>query len=110
MGWRVPTKADWAELERILGSAPGTKLKAKIGWGRSGGGSDTVGFAALPAGFRTQSGTDFLRDQVAYFWPADAEANGTVIAHMLFDYDGIIFRIAYQKAKGMSVRCIKAAP
>ncbi len=110
-GWRVPTKADWAELERRLGAQPGAQLKARQGWGPGGAGTDAVGFAALPAGFRTQSGQDFLGDRVAYFWPADAEANGTVIAHMLFDYDSIIFRIEYLKAKGMSVRCLAdAAP
>jgi uncharacterized protein (TIGR02145 family) len=106
-GWRVPSKADWAELEEYLGQEPGKKLKARSGWPNSGGGNDAVGFAAMPAGFRTQSGQDFLGDRVAYFWPSDAEPSGMVIAHMIFDYDSILFRIEYEKAKGMSVRCIK---
>lgn len=107
LGWRVPSKADWATLETHLGAEPGKKLKSRSGWPSSGNGTDTVGFAAMPAGFRTQSGQDFLGERVAYFWPSDAEANGTVIAQMIFDYDSILFRIEYDKAKGMSVRCIK---
>ena len=107
LGWRVPSKADWAELETYLGTEPGKKLKSRSGWPGSGNGNDALGFAAMPAGFRTQDGQDFLGDRVAYFWPSDAEANGTVIAHMIFDYDSILFRIEYEKAKGMSVRCIK---
>jgi uncharacterized protein (TIGR02145 family) len=110
VGWRIPSKADWKTLEQTLGAEPGKKLRAKQGWGATGRGTDGVGFRALPAGFRTQSGQDFLGDRVAYFWPADAESNGTVIAHMLFDYDTIIFRIEYEKAMGMSVRCMKGAP
>ncbi len=107
LGWRVPSKADWAALETYLGAEPGKKLKSRSGWPSSGNGNDIVGFAAMPAGFRTQDGQDFLGDRVAYFWPSDAEANGTVIAQMIFDYDSILFRIEYEKAKGMSVRCIK---
>lgn len=107
LGWRVPSKADWAELETYVGPEPGKKLKSRSGWPSSGNGNDTLGFAAMPAGFRTQNGQDFLGDRVAYFWPSDPEANGTVIAHMIFDYDNILFRIEYEKAKGMSVRCIK---
>ncbi len=106
-GWRIPTMADWAALESALRGQPGRKLKARAGWPGGGGGSDAVGFAALPAGFRTQDGQDFLGDRVAYFWPADANADGTVTAQMIFDYDAILFRIAYQPAKGMSVRCMK---
>lgn len=107
LGWRVPSKADWSELETYVGTEPGKKLKSRSGWPSSGNGNDTLGFAAMPAGFRTQAGEDFLGDRVAYFWPSNAEANGTVMAHMIFDYDSILFRIEYEKAKGMSVRCIK---
>lgn len=106
-GWQIPSKSDWAVLEKKIGRDPGKILKAKSGWPNNGNGTDAYGFSALPAGFRTQNGQYFLGDRVAYFWPSDAEADGTVIAQMIFDYDTSLFRINYNKAKGMSVRCIK---
>ncbi|MCU0948936.1 MAG: hypothetical protein MUF47_11905 [Porphyrobacter sp.] len=45
---------------------------------------------------------------MAYFWSLTELLPTTTMAHMLFDYDPKLFRIAYDKAMGMSVRCIKA--
>jgi uncharacterized protein (TIGR02145 family) len=45
--------------------------------------------------------------RVGHFWSL-TELSPTTTAHMLFDYDSKIFRIEYDKAMGMSVRCLKA--
>lgn len=113
-GFRIPTDADWNTLEAYLGpQRAATRLKTRSGWaktesGASGNGSDDVGFGGLPAGFRTQRGEFFLGGRVAYFWSLTELSPTTTTAHMLFDYDPKIFRIAYDKAMGMSVRCLKA--
>jgi uncharacterized protein (TIGR02145 family) len=113
-GFRIPTDADWNRLEAALGKdVAATRLKARSGWpvtesGAPGNGSDDVGFGGLPAGFRTQRGEFFLGGRVAYFWSLTELSPTTTTAHMLFDYDPKIFRIAYDKAMGMSVRCLKA--
>ena len=112
-GFRIPTDADWAALEATLGrDQAATRMKTRSGWpiteaGTPGNGTDDVGFGGLPAGFRTQAGDFFLGDRVAYFWSLTELSPTTTTAHMLFDYDSKIFRIEYDKAMGMSVRCLK---
>jgi uncharacterized protein (TIGR02145 family) len=112
-GFRVPTDADWAQLERTLGKdIAATRMKTQTFWPDTengpGNGTDDVGFGGLPAGFRTQRGDFFLGDRFAYFWSLTELSPTTTTAHMLFDYDAKIFRIEYVKAMGMSVRCLKA--
>jgi uncharacterized protein (TIGR02145 family) len=113
VGFRIPDDNDWATLEAALGKdVAAAKLKAAQYWPNTetgpGNGTDDVGFGGLPAGFRTQRGDFFLGDRVAYFWSLTELSPTTTTAHMLFDYDPKIFRIAYDKAMGMSVRCLKA--
>jgi uncharacterized protein (TIGR02145 family) len=110
-GFRIPTDEDWNMLEASLGKAiAASRLKSRSGWpdtqNGSGNGSDDIGFGGLPAGFRTQRGEFFLGGRVAYFWSLTELSPTTTTAHMLFDYDASIFRIAYDKAMGMSVRCL----
>lgn len=107
-GFRLPTKRDWSALEAALGGGgkAAQAMKARSGWPAGGAGTNSSGFGALPAGFRTQRGEYFLGRRVAYFWTAELEANGTSIAHMLFDDDRPLFRIEYDVAMGMSVRCV----
>lgn len=112
-GFRIPTDADWNTLEATLGKdGAAIRLKARSGWPDTGNGpgngSDDTGFGGLPAGFRTQRGDFFLGGRVAYFWSLTELSPTTTTAHMLFDYDARIFRIEYDKAMGMSVRCLKA--
>lgn len=112
-GFSIPTDADWAQLEATLGKdVAATRMKTRTGWPDTdtgpGNGTDDVGFGGLPAGFRTQRGDFFLADRVGYFWSLTELSPTTTTAHMLFDYDPKIFRIEYDKAMGMSVRCLKA--
>jgi uncharacterized protein (TIGR02145 family) len=112
-GFRIPTDTDWTALEATLGKdVAATRMKTREGWpvteaGAPGNGTDDVGFGGLPAGFRTQRGDFFLGDRVGYFWSLTELSPTTTTAHMLFDYDSKIFRIEYDKAMGMSVRCLK---
>ena len=66
------------------------------------------GSAAFPQDFAPNAAIFFLGGRVAYFWSLTELTPTTTTAHMLFDYDAKIFRIAYDKAMGMSVRCLKA--
>lgn len=111
-GFRIPDDSDWAALEATLGrDIAATRMKTRQFWPDTetgpGNGTDDVGFGGLPAGFRTQRGDFFLGDQVAYFWSLTERSSTTTTAHMLFGYDPKIFRIEYDKAMGMSVRCFK---
>lgn len=109
-GWRVPEDPDWTELEQALGvDVAAARLRSDAGWIAVTRSPEDVGFNALPAGFRTQRGDDFLAGRVAYFWSATSVSERETTAHMLFDYDSRIFRIVYDKAMGMSLRCVRNA-
>lgn len=109
-GWRLPEDRDWADLEQDLGpDRAALRLRSDSGWIVGPQGLDDVGFDARPAGFRTQRGDDFLAGRVAYFWSATPVSAQETTAHMLFDYDPKIFRIVYDKAMGMSLRCVRHA-
>ncbi len=107
-GWRVPDNRDWRELEDFLGGgAQATKaLKAAEGWPGKYAGSDSTGFAALPAGWRTQEGIFFLAGRIGYFWTSEKSPDGTVMSHMVFDVERPMFRIGYDLGMGQSLRCI----
>lgn len=109
-GWRVPKDQDWAELEQVLGSeVAAARLRSDTGWIAVTQSTGNLGFDALPAGFRTQRGDDFLAGRVAYFWSATSVSGRETTAHMVFDYDPKLFRIVYDKAMGMSLRCVRRA-
>ena len=108
LGWRVPNNRDWKQLDDFLGGGASASrvLKAKDGWPEALAGSDATGFAALPAGWRTQTGIFYLANRIAYFWTIDLSADGTVLSHMLFDVERPMFRIGYNPGMGQSLRCI----
>lgn len=107
-GFRVPSDADWRELEQVLTrDAAAQQLKSSSGWLQNGNGADAYHFSALPGGFRTQTGAFFLDRKVGYWWTNTIAADSSVTAILLFDYDPKIFRIQYRKEKGMSLRCIR---
>lgn len=107
-GWRVPDNRDWRTLEDFLGGgAQAAKaLKAAEGWPARYAGSDSAGFAALPAGWRTQEGIFYLAGRIGYFWTSEKSPDGTVMSHMVFDVDRPMFRIGYDPGMGQSLRCI----
>lgn len=107
-GWRVPDNRDWRRLEDFLGGgAQATKaLKAADGWPGEYAGSDSTGFAALPAGWRTQEGIFYLAGRIGYFWTSERSPDGTVMSHMVFDVERPMFRIGYDPGMGQSLRCI----
>jgi uncharacterized protein (TIGR02145 family) len=107
-GWRVPNNRDWNTLEDFLGGgAQAAKaLKATDGWPGPNAGENSSGFAALPAGWRTQEGIFYLAGRIGYFWTSDRSPDGTVISHMIFDVKRPMFRIGYDPGMGQSLRCI----
>ena len=107
-GWRVPNNRDWQVLEAFLGGGAkaADALKADQGWPGPYNGSNSSGFSALPAGWRTQTGIFYLADRIGYFWTSDMSPDGTVLSHMVFDVARPIFRIGYNPGMGQSLRCI----
>jgi uncharacterized protein (TIGR02145 family) len=120
-GWHVPTDAEWHAMENYVdpsindpnamgerGTDGGTKLKATSNWNSGGNATDNFGFSALPGGGRYSfSGSFYFEGYYGYWWSStETGASSAWSRLMMFDY-GSVFRYAYDKRDGYSVRCVK---
>lgn len=110
-GLKVPTDAEWTTLTDFLGgeSIAGGKLKA-VGtehWtSPNADATDTVGFRALPGGYRINYGSFYSIGYNGYWWSA-TEDNATSAwnRYMDFNYSNVS-RYNYDKELGFSVRML----
>lgn len=109
-GWRIPSATDWQNLVDELGGITGLadKLKSETLW-KNGGGSNSSGFNAFPAGTRYQTGFSGLGG-LTTFWanslepegnPEIADINGIENPHQFY-----ISNTELSLVPGFSVRCI----
>lgn len=105
-GWHVPSDADWAQLETYLGgyATAGTALKTAA-WG----GVNSVGFAALPSGFRTRTDGSFGQINASTYYWSSTPSFTTLYFAALLDSSGEFVRHAAfgHYNQGFSVRCLK---
>jgi uncharacterized protein (TIGR02145 family) len=128
-GWHVPTDTDWKELELCLGMdasildylnwrssdlSEGGKLKeaGTVHWlSPNDGATNESGFTALPSGFRDPSvyGSSGFTDLGfrAYFWSSDGNESWSAWFRCVAYNETGIYRSAYNKNNGFSVRLIK---
>ena len=104
-GWHLPYLSEWEEL---IHSVVAKKLKSTSGWsdyeGKSGNGTDSHSFSALPAGTRTKDGRYGNVGEYAIFWGyKESESYGYAI-----DIDSYgNTNISSDEDNAFSVRCIK---
>jgi uncharacterized protein (TIGR02145 family) len=109
-GWRLPADRDWDDLVAAAGgaAAAGTKLKSGRNWASGGGGTDSLGFSALPGGQRLEDG-DF-RNQLSdgYWWTATEDSDNRYAFYRSMSYnDAGVAKNDERKGRGFSVRCVK---
>ena len=105
-GWHIPSLKEW---ETLMSNFPeesnGIELRAECCWQRPG--EDSVGFFALPAGYRFDNGTYCQFGKRARFWCKDEY--GKMNAYRLsltqnsMDIEGVY------RSDAISVRCVKNA-
>ena len=110
-GWHLPDVTEWNVLFETVGgqSEAGKVLKSQSGWNGDNG-SDAVGFSALPAGVKNDSGYFVDDGIVAYFWSASEVINyESVYAYSIFLDNGHESATLYsfRKTQAFSVRCVK---
>lgn len=121
-GWHVPTDAEFQTLEaalgmneeevaatnRFRGTDQGEQMKSENGWPEGKNGTNSSGFAAMPAGYRAHAtGTFEGVGIVAYFWTTTKpDANTSVYRLLDEDNDGVFRNQTYRHA-GKSIRCVK---
>ncbi|GAA4812114.1 fibrobacter succinogenes major paralogous domain-containing protein [Litoribaculum gwangyangense] len=115
-GWRIPTEADFRELERFLASEghegnEATVLKTETGWLPGfGGGTNLYGFNGLPNGYVSAVGTPTFGQGVCTWATSDLIGDNLPsqrrILVQLFDQNTILFDDAAIQI-GAGIRCIK---
>jgi uncharacterized protein (TIGR02145 family) len=119
-GWHLPDDDEWKTLEMYLGmtqeAANGTgfrgtdegkKLKSTSGWDSNGSGTDIVGFAAIPGGYRLNDFGDFHNlGFIGYWWTATEYNSTDAWFRLLHSNNDAVSRSTNLKVNGFSVRCI----
>ena len=117
-GWHLPDTTEWNTLFSAVGGVQdedyacwwhgaGTALKSTSGWKKSGNGTDSFGFSALPAGSRYSGGSYSNEGIYADFWSStERNSNDAYRMHLGYDDDDADLYCSY-KHYGRSVRCLK---
>ncbi len=100
-GWHLPTQADFNALLAYVGS--NDLMKSQNLRATSWGGLDSYGFAALPAGFYSDSYNNL--GTYTFFWTSE-EKNNTPSFRLNVDSSKAIMA-SHNKTYGGSVRCLK---
>jgi len=108
LGWHIPTKEDWVELNNYLGKNAGLKLKAQIIWSDIDRESNSSGFTGLPGGIVYNS-TEFESiEKRGSWWSATKESNGIfILSYNLYNNSSTLDNTQNSKDCGMSIRCVK---
>lgn len=113
-GWRLPTDADWIQLETATGMPK--ELALKHGWRGDGdcvtslkenGGS---GFNVIFSGWRTDYGDFRYQNEHANFWVADSHDKERAYERLIGANNNRIGREYGNKGCGFSVRYVRDIP
>jgi uncharacterized protein (TIGR02145 family) len=105
-GWHIPSIKEWETLmENLPAKSNGAELRSECVWQKPG--TDTLGFFALPAGYRFDNGAFCQFGKRVRFWCK--EEYGTANAYRFnltedsMDIEGVY------RSDAISVRCVKNA-
>jgi len=119
-GWHLPNNAEWDALYHIADNTSGTEspyyskvagkyLKATVGWnnhdGKSGNGTDALGFAALPGGLGA-SDKDGQSGTTGIWWSSSDKGSSAYVRFMNYENDHAD-GANLDKSFFLSVRCVK---
>ena len=105
-GWHIPSLKEWETLmENLPAKSKGTELRSKCAWQKPG--TDTLGFFALPAGYRFDNGNYCQFGKRARFWSKDEYGKSNAYRFSLtensMDLEGVY------RSDAISIRCVKNA-
>ena len=112
-GWHLPSDAEWTTLTNNLGGedVAGKKMKSTSGWndydGESGNGTNTIGFSALPGGYRYGNETFDLIGDYGYWWSSTEYSASNAYYRYMHGSSNNVIRDNYGKTDGISVRCVR---
>ncbi len=123
-GWHIPSDEEWKVLEGTVDSQygvgdpewystgwrgfdAGKNLKSQSGWQDGGNGVDIYGFTAFPGGLRESNGSFLSMYRNGVWWSSDAFTSTKALQYWLSYMQDGAFNGPDDKARGMSVRCLK---
>lgn len=127
-GWHVPSDEEWAILAGYLiangygfggdGNDIAKSMAATAGWnvssitgtvGNDQADNNSSGFTAVPAGFRNVDGHYSYEGNIGFWWSTSESSDGSLDALLRFlqNTSEMLGGTAYDKNKGLSVRCLK---
>lgn len=125
-GWRVPTEADWNNLENYLTehgyssisgeNSVGKALASSQGWkvsmdpgtvGYNQEGNNGSGYKGYPGGIRFSNGDFRHKAENAKWWSADESSCSEAIIRFLSYEDGRFSQFSNRKENGFSIRCVR---
>ena len=121
-GWHLPGDAEWKKLETFLGMTPvqadfmewrgsdeGKKLKNATGWNLGGGGTNLIGFSALPGGRRDYFGSTLGGGSLGFWWTTSVTQDGYANPYYreLSGSSGQVYRNFFGPDTGAAIRCVK---
>ncbi len=112
-GLHIPMDTEWTKLTDFLGGASisGAKMKNENDWNDNKvqfvKGDNFSGFLGLPGGLRSLNGSFGAVGINGDWWSATEYDTNNAYYRFLVRYDISLYRDNYNKARGMSVRCIK---
>jgi uncharacterized protein (TIGR02145 family) len=110
VGFRIPTRAEFATLNTYLGANAGGKLKeaGNSHWvSPNTGATNSSGFTGLPGGYMGDAGSSSNIGVQGYFWTATSAGSTNYIRYLRSADANFTESNAFVLAGGASVRCIK---
>jgi len=107
-GWHLPNDAEWQALFDLVGiERAGKILKASSYWIQTGGGTDDLGFSALPGGFRYPTGLFISIGLTGEWWSSSkSAANKSSIWDMSYSWS-YVYKSEGKHTYLYSVRCLQ---
>ena len=110
IGFRIPTRAEFATLNTFLGSNAGGKLKetGNLHWASPNtGATNSSGFTGLPGGYMGDAGSSGNINTWGYFWTATSNGSTNYIRFLRAGDAAFTESTGFVLEGGASVRCIK---
>jgi uncharacterized protein (TIGR02145 family) len=108
-GWHLPSDPEYTVLCEFLGGegVAGAQMKTTTGWNFGGNGSNSSGFTAQPAGYRSNNGNFYGMSEQVYLYSSSQYSTGDAFHRFLIYNSPFLFRDYNTKNYGGVVRCLK---
>lgn len=108
VGYHIASGSEWVTLLSFLGGqVAGQILKSTNGWPIGANGTNTAGFSALPAGYRTEAAYFEIGDRAAWWTGGQNSITNPTSRVRYVDSNPDIAPLDFNKGCGLSVRYIK---